>query len=60
MTLARRYCEIRSPMPIADKDKYQWGHPDAVEMAPFFNLMVYECPHCKHVFHAEKRPGGTG
>jgi hypothetical protein len=53
--LARRYCTADSPMPHEDRDRYQWGHPDATEVMPFFNLVVYTCPHCKHTFHAEPR-----
>lgn len=53
--LPRRYCEAGNPMPMADKDKYQWGHPDAVEVAPLYNLMIYRCPHCGLHFHAPAR-----
>jgi hypothetical protein len=37
-------------MPIEDKDSYWWHHPDAVELSPFFNLVLHECPHCKFTF----------
>jgi hypothetical protein len=50
--LERRYCEAGSPMPMADKDRYQWGHGDAVFVEPFFNLGLYKCPHCGLTFHA--------
>jgi uncharacterized Fe-S cluster protein YjdI len=53
--LHRRYCTAEHPMPIEDKDRYQWGHPDAVEVEPFFNLVIYTCPHCNHTFHALPR-----
>lgn len=53
--LPRRYCEAGSPMPIEDKDKYQWGHPDAADVGPFFNLRLYRCPHCDITFHAPPR-----
>jgi hypothetical protein len=51
-SLPRRYCEAASPMPEADKDRYQWGHGDAVFVEPFFNLGLYKCPHCGLTFHA--------
>jgi len=50
--LPRRYCEKDSPMPAADKDKYQWGHPDAEDVGAFFNLRLYKCPYCGLTFHA--------
>lgn len=50
--LPRRYCTADSPMPMADTDKYQWGHGDAVALGPFFNLVLYRCPHCGLTFHA--------
>ena len=53
--LPRRTCTADEPMRHEDRDRYQWGHPDAVEVMPFFNLVVYTCPHCKHTFHAEPR-----
>lgn len=56
--LPRRYCTAASPMTVADKDKYQWGHPDATEVMPFFNLVVYRCPHCGLHFHAPARTEG--
>lgn len=54
--LPRRYCEAGAPMPMADRNRYQWGHPDAVEVRPFFNLVIYRCPHCQLEFHAAPRP----
>ena len=54
--LERRYCTAEAPMPREDKDKYQWGHGDAVDIGPFFNLRLYECPHCRLTFHALPRP----
>lgn len=42
-------------MPLSDKDKYRWIHADAVDVMPFFNLMVYQCPHCGLGFHALPR-----
>jgi hypothetical protein len=53
--LPRRYCVKDSPMPMADKDKYQWGHPDAVDVGPFLNLRLYRCPYCDLTFHAPAR-----
>lgn len=53
--LERRYCTAEAPMPMADKDKYQWGHADAVDVGAFFNLRLYTCPHCKFTFHAPPR-----
>lgn len=53
--LPRRYCEADSPMQQADKDRYQWGHPDAEFIEPFFNLGIYRCPHCGLTFHAPMR-----
>ena len=48
--LERRFCTALSPMQPADKDRYRWGHPDAVILKPFFNLVLCECPHCKLAF----------
>lgn len=53
--LPRRYCTDESPMPDADRDKYQWGHPDAYRLRSFFNLAIYHCPHCRLTFHAPER-----
>jgi hypothetical protein len=53
--LPRRYCTADSPMDMADKNNYQWGHPDAVEAEPFHNLVIYVCPHCRLAFHGPKR-----
>lgn len=50
--LERRYCTAEAPMPLTDKDKYMWGHPDAVVLAPYFNLVLYQCPHCQLTFKA--------
>lgn len=55
--LSRRWCTADSPMAPADRDSYQWGHPDAVDVAPLYNLMIYTCPHCGLTFHAPKRHG---
>ncbi len=53
--LERRCCTAGSPMAEADKDKFMWGHPDAKAIEPFFNLVRYECPHCKLSFNASPR-----
>jgi hypothetical protein len=50
--LPRRYCEAGSPMPMEDKDRYQWGHGDAEFIEPFLNLGLYKCPHCGLTFTA--------
>jgi hypothetical protein len=57
--LERRYCSADSPMAMADKDRFQWGHPDAAAVKPFFNLVIYRCPHCNLYFHAPARPEGA-
>jgi len=57
--LPRRYCTAESPMQAQDRDSYQWGHSDAVDVGPFFNLRLYTCPYCKHTFHALARPTGS-
>jgi hypothetical protein len=54
-TLPRRMCTADSPMPAALRDNYQWSHPEAEAVQPFFNLVIYTCPHCNHTFHAEPR-----
>jgi hypothetical protein len=41
-----RICTAESPMPMEDKDKYRWNHPDAVKLRNFFNLILRECPNC--------------
>ena len=53
--LPRRYCPDASPMQMRDKDDYQWGHPDAYRVGAFFNLAIYQCPHCRLTFHAPER-----
>lgn len=59
LPLERRYCEAAAPMPPEDKDRYLWGHGDAVAVRPFFNLVLYTCPHCQHTFTALPRPAAT-
>lgn len=51
--LERRTCTAEAPMQEADKDKYRWGHPDAVQTGTFFNLNTYTCPHCGLSFNAQ-------
>jgi hypothetical protein len=53
--LPRRHCTEDSPMQMQDKDAYQWGHPDAGRIRSFFNLAIYQCPHCGLTFHAPER-----
>lgn len=50
--MERRFCTADAPMPMEQKDVFRWSHPDAQPVRPFFNLMIYECPHCKLTFHA--------
>lgn len=50
--LERRTCSADAPMDHADKDTYRWSHPDATAIEPYFNLMLYECPHCQLCFTA--------
>lgn len=54
--LSRRICTAEEPMKEEDKSKYQWGHPDAKYVEPFFNLALYTCPHCNLTFHTQPRP----
>lgn len=49
--LERKFCTKEFPMPMEDKDKYRWSHPDAAFHAPFFNLHTYHCPHCGLYFN---------
>lgn len=49
--LERRVCTKDAPMPMEDKDKYRWGHPDATFVQAFFNLHTYQCPHCQLMFN---------
>lgn len=53
--MEKRYCTAAAPMPPEQKDAFFWIHADAQEVMPFFNLVVYECPHCKLAFHALPR-----
>jgi hypothetical protein len=53
--LPRRCCTAERPMQPQDRHRYQWSHPDAVAVEPFFNLVIYRCPHCTHTFHAPQR-----
>lgn len=53
--LPRRLCTQAEPMQHEFRDHYQWSHPEAEAVQPYFNLVVYTCPHCKHTFHAEPR-----
>lgn len=51
----RKDCTAETPMSMEDKAKYYWIHHDAVDVEPFFNLMLYRCPHCGLTFHALPR-----
>lgn len=53
--LPRRACTAAAPMDHTDKDAYRWTHADAVAIEPFFNLMLYQCPHCALCFTAHPR-----
>lgn len=53
--LPRRHCTASEPMKMADKDSYQWGHPDATYVSDFFNLAIFQCPNCGLTFHAPPR-----
>lgn len=53
--LERRICTKEAPMKMEQKDDYRWGHPDAAEVKPFFNLMLYDCPHCGLTFASYPR-----
>jgi uncharacterized Fe-S cluster protein YjdI len=53
--LPRRTCTAAEPMPHEDRNHYFWTHPDAKEVEPFFNLVIYWCPNCALNFHAPKR-----
>lgn len=55
MTLPRKDCTAESPMPMKDKDAYYWIHADAKDVAEFFNLIIYVCPHCRLAFTALPR-----
>lgn len=48
--LERRVCTAELPMAAADKDRYRWGHPDAVSEGAFFNLERFRCPNCGLTF----------
>jgi hypothetical protein len=50
--MERRVCTAEHPMKPEERTLYRWGHPDAVPIEPFFNLYIYECPHCKLAFHS--------
>jgi hypothetical protein len=54
--LQRRVCTEDSPMAMADKDRYRWTHPDALELGPYLNLVKCECPHCGLAFTCLPRP----
>jgi len=49
--LERRYCTADEPMPPEDVKRYMWGHPDAVQVGTFLNLVTHTCPHCKLTFN---------
>lgn len=44
--MERRICTAASPMAMADRDTYRWGHPDAKQVGTYFNLITCACPHC--------------
>ena len=51
--LERRVCTREAPMPEEDKDRYRWGHPDAVVLGrvPVANSVIAcRCPHCGLTF----------
>ncbi len=58
--LQRRLCTAEEPMALADKDRFRWGHPDAVSQGPFFNLERFLCPHCTLMFTCVPAPLGQG
>lgn len=53
--MERRDCTAEAPMNMEERHKYYWIHHDAKEVEPFFNLMLYKCPHCGMTFHARPR-----
>lgn len=53
--MEERRCTADAPMPVEQKDLYFWIHADAQDRLPFFNLTVYECPHCGLWFSARPR-----
>lgn len=53
--MEERRCTAEAPMPIEQKDDYFWIHAEAQAREPFFNLMLYECPHCGLWFPARHR-----
>ena len=57
--LERRVCTADAPMQAVDKDRYRWGHPDAVEVQPYFNLVLCHCPHCDLSFTCLPREEST-
>jgi hypothetical protein len=57
--LERRMCTAEAPMPMADKDRYRWSHPDAevTGRAPAINRVdLCRCPHCGLSFTSFPRP----
>lgn len=55
--LQHRTCTAGSPMQHADKDRFRWHHPDAVEEGPLFNLVKCRCPNCNLTFTCLPRSG---
>jgi hypothetical protein len=57
--LQHRFCTVDAPMPMADKDRYRWSHPDAdvIGQVPAANrLDLCRCPHCGLTFTSFPRP----
>jgi hypothetical protein len=53
--MIRKECTADASMPGEDRHKYFWIHADAQEVGDFFNLKLYQCPHCGLTFHAPPR-----
>jgi hypothetical protein len=56
--MEERTCTAKEPMPLGDKDKYWWHHPDAkvVDSITFGNTInLWHCPHCDFKFTAFPR-----
>lgn len=54
--LPQRVCSAEAPMQAADKDRYWWHHPDAVENGQLLNLVYCTCPHCGLSFTCFPKP----
>jgi hypothetical protein len=54
--LERRHCTAATPMPLALKDAFSWGHPDGVVEGHALGVELCRCPNCGLRFTCFPKP----